>query len=156
MTFGRQGHCWMKKNGGYMFKHILVPTDFSEQSRQALGVALRIAAQAGSRLTLLHVIEVIADASFEEFDSFYTKLEKRALRIIHEWTKEAEKDHPSIEQQILYGNRAGQIVKFASNNQVDLIVMSSHRIEKDNPGRGWGTISYQVGVLAECAVMLLK
>ncbi len=139
-----------------MFEHILVPTDFSEESQRAFDAALHIAYPDKSRVTLLHVIEVIADATFEEFEAFYTKLEKRALKSMDEWVKRCSQRNLLIEKKILYGNRTGEIVKFAVKNQIDLIVLNSHKIEIDSPGRGWGTISYQVGLLSDCAVMLLK
>ena len=139
-----------------MFDHILVPTDFSQQSRQAFDIAYRIANPKQGRVTLLHVIEMIADSTFEEFDAFYTKLEKRAVKSMDEWIQQGVQSDLFIEKRILYGNRTAEIVKFAVNNQVDLIVLNSHKIEMNNPGRGWGTISYQVGLLSDCAVMLLK
>jgi hypothetical protein len=39
---------------------------------------------------------------------------------------------------------------------VDLIVLTSHPLEPDRPGGGWGTISYQVAVFADCPVLLVK
>jgi nucleotide-binding universal stress UspA family protein len=139
-----------------MFDHILVPTDFSDESRQAFDIALHIAVPNQSRVTLFHVIEVIAGATFEEFEGFYSRLEKRALKSMDEWIQRSAQHDLLIEKIILYGNRAGEIVKFAANHQVDLIVLNSHKIDVENPGRGWGTISYQVGLLSDCAVMLIK
>ena len=52
--------------------------------------------------------------------------------------------------------RAAEIVKYASRNEVDLIVLSSHRIEKIHPAEGWATISYRVAILAHCPVMMVK
>jgi hypothetical protein len=38
---------------------------------------------------------------------------------------------------------------------VDRIVLSSHRIDLQNPSAGWGTVSYKVGILSQCAVLLV-
>jgi nucleotide-binding universal stress UspA family protein len=43
------------------FKHILCPIDFSPPALQALGFALDLARQADGRVTLLHVIEWLAE-----------------------------------------------------------------------------------------------
>ena len=69
--------CWM-------FKHILVPTDLTEKSVEALAVAVKMALHDESRITLLHVIETIEDSESDEFDDFYRKLAKRALKRTNE------------------------------------------------------------------------
>jgi universal stress protein A len=61
-----------------------------------------------------------------------------------------------VESNILYGNRVQEILRFATDHNIDLIVMDSHRIDLVNPGHGWGTISYKVSVLAQCPIMLIK
>ena len=39
-------------------RHLLVPTDFSEGSKQAFEYALEVARTCGAKLTLLHVVEL--------------------------------------------------------------------------------------------------
>ena len=139
-----------------MFRHILVPTDFSTESKPALDIALNISKLENGLVTLLHVIEIIADTTFDEFESFYLKLENRAWENMDEWVERQGEKDLEIEKKILYGNRTTEIVKFADENDVDLIVLNSHKIDLDNLGRGWGTISYKVGILSNCPVMLVK
>ena len=45
---------------------------------------------------------------------------------------------------------------YVHQNEVDLIVMSSHRVGPNSRGGAWGTISYQVAALCTCAIMLMK
>lgn len=52
--------------------------------------------------------------------------------------------------QVLYGNRATEIARYAAESGIDLIGLTSHRIELERPGGGWGTLSYKVGILAPC------
>jgi nucleotide-binding universal stress UspA family protein len=61
-----------------------------------------------------------------------------------------------VESAVVYGRRAEEIVKFAAANDVDLIVLASHRVNSLMVSRDWGTISYQVGILAQCPVLLVK
>jgi nucleotide-binding universal stress UspA family protein len=139
-----------------MFHRILVPTDFSEQSKRAMDIALAISNLYNGCVTLLHVIEIIADSTFAEFESFYTKLEDRARKNMDDWAEAAAGSGVKIEKKIIYGNRTGEIVRFAEENQVDLIVLNSHKIDVNEPTLGWGTISYKVSILSSCPVMLVK
>jgi nucleotide-binding universal stress UspA family protein len=61
-----------------------------------------------------------------------------------------------VESAVVYGRRAEEIVKYASANNVDLIVLASHRVNPSMVNRDWGTISYKVGILAQCPVLLVK
>jgi universal stress protein A len=47
-------------------------------------------------------------------------------------------------------------VRFAIANEADLIVLASHRVNPSAVDRDWGTISYKVGILAQCPVLLVK
>ena len=56
----------------------------------------------------------------------------------------------------MYGNRAQEIVRYAMEAGVDLIVLTSHRIDLQDSSAGWGTVSYKVGILSQCPVLLVK
>ena len=139
-----------------MFKNILVPTDFSDKDSHPLDIAVKLGSHDNGRVTLLHVIEIIESATFEEFEEFYAKLEKNSTKDMEALMLEFEKGQAKIEPRIIYGNRAHEILRFAEENQIDLIVMKSHKIDMGDRAQGWGTISYKVGILAQCPVMLVK
>ena len=139
-----------------MFKYILVPTDLTEKSLNALEVAVKIAGHDLSRVMLLHVIETIEDAEYAEFEDFYAKLKRRALRRMEQILQRYESLELTIGKEISYGKRVKTIVQFAQDTGVDLIVLSSHQIDMGSPAQGWGTISYKVSILSHCPVMLVK
>jgi nucleotide-binding universal stress UspA family protein len=140
-----------------MFSRILVPTDLSAASRQALALAVKLAAAYGDgRIHLLHVIETIADASFEEFEAFYLRLEHHAHEALQQMIADCAPGAIPVEPRLLYGNRAREIVRCAGECAVDLIVMASHKVDLQDPASGWGTISYKVGIFAQCPVLLVK
>ena len=139
-----------------MFKHILVPTDFSENSVHTLEIAVNIAQLSQGRVSLLHVIKIIPNTAFEEFADFYKKLERRAEQEMKQLLKPYQHQPVRVESVIVYGNRVQEILRFTTDQAVDLIVMDSHRIDLSDPGHGWGTISYKVSVLAQCPIMLIK
>ena len=61
-----------------------------------------------------------------------------------------------VDRTVVYGKPAEEIVRFAVDKQVDLIVLASHQIDLSRLGHGWGTLSYKIGVLAPCPVLLVK
>jgi universal stress protein A len=139
-----------------MFKNILVPTDFSDKDCHALSIAAQLCSIGGGKIHLLHVIEVIANTSFDEFKDFYTRLEKKAFKDLNDMSAPYQGNHADIVPAVIYGNRAQEILRFANEMEIDLIIMKSHRIDVEDRAQGWGTISYKVGILAQCPVMLVK
>jgi Universal stress protein family len=109
-------------------------------------LALNLAAPAGARVVLLHVIETLRDLELDEGKPFYQKLEQKAQRIMTAATHRLPKTHAEVVQEIVYGDRAEEIVKFAAAHQTDLIVLASHRVTPSATNRDWGTISYKVGM----------
>ena len=140
-----------------MFKHILVPTDLTERTKDALEIAVKMAGHYDSTVTLLHVIEMIEDSEFEEFQDFYAKLKRRAQKRMGRMTGEHSDKPLDISAEIVYGKRIYDIIRFAEDKDVDLIILSSHRVTEDSDAaQGWGTISYKVSILSHCPVMLVK
>ena len=139
-----------------VFHHILIPADLSGRTTEAVDMARNLGGSAGERLTLFHAIEPIHGASYEEFRSFYRELEGRASKHLSELAARCEGSALEVECVVVFGKPAEEIVRFAGEKQVDLIVLASHRIDGSSSGRDWGTLSYKVGVLAPCAVLLVK
>ena len=139
-----------------MFKNILVPTDFVDDNQHAPEIAVKLCSMGNGKVTLLHVIEVIQNTTFEEFEDFYGGLEKRSFKGLNTIIDRLERSESSIEPRVVYGNRTQEIVRFAEENDADLIIMKSHKVDLDEPSQGWGTISYKVSILAQCPVLLVK
>ena len=138
------------------FRHILVPTDLTGRTERALRLANILASRNSARVTLLHVIEALDGLSFEELKPFYERLERKARTTMNELIRRAPERSASSAGAVVYGRRAEDIVKFAVANGVDLIVLASHRVNPSRVNRDWGTISYKVGILAQCPVLLVK
>ncbi len=139
-----------------MFKHILVPTDLTERSLTALEVAVKLARHDSSAITLLHVVETLDDAGIEDLSNFYSKLGKRATKVMDRIIAQYRGEPISIEREVTYGKRVREIVQYANEKEIDLIIVSSHKVDMVDTVQGWGTISYKVGILAHCPVMLVK
>jgi nucleotide-binding universal stress UspA family protein len=136
-----------------MFKRILVPVDLSEKSSVAVDVACRLASGNHGDIILLHVIETIEHLEFDELRNFYSKLEKHATTGLRRLVNQASDKGVPIQIETVYGKRARSIIEFAAKRRVDLIVLNSHPVQS---GSWFPSISYEVGVLASCPVLLLK
>lgn len=139
-----------------MFKHIMVPSDLTDRNHKTMDIAVKMALQNEAVITLLHVIETVEEADSEDFKKFYKQLGARADRTIDKLISQYSRENLALEKQILYGKRVYEILNFAAAHQVDLIIMSSHKLDPENVSEGWGTISFKVGVLSSCPVMLVK
>jgi len=138
-----------------LFRHILVPTDLAARTAVALEVALTLAASTRSRVTLLHVIQTVPGLGFGDLRPFYeqlrTRVEKKLSALVRETVAAS-----GVDIEIAYGPIAETILKVAAARRTDLIVLASHRVSATRVGRDWGTVSYKVGLLARCHVLLVK
>ncbi len=135
------------------FDHVLVPTDLTSRTEKALQLAAKLAA---SRITLVHVIQTIEGLRFDELKRFYARLEKKARTEMSRLGRRVPEGSAQVVYAVTYGRAAEEIVKFAAASDVDLIVLASHRVNPSMANRDWGTISYKVGILAQCPVLLVK
>ena len=139
-----------------IFNHILVPVDFTEKNHAALAAAVQLARQSDARITLLHVIEFIDFPDDEEISSFYDKLQRRSEHELDKLLSLFAEEDVDVTVETVINNRSKGIALYAVENDVDLIVMSSHPVDPRLRNEGWGTISYQVSALCHCSIMLIK
>ncbi|MGH9176137.1 MAG: universal stress protein [Vicinamibacterales bacterium] len=142
--------------GSEMFHHILIPTDLSDRTIGTVDMARDVVRGARARITLFHVIETLSGADFKEFEAFYRELDDRAAKHLSSLASRLAGSDLTLATTTVYGRPAEEIVTFAVDNQVDLIMLASHKVDPSAPGRGWGTLSHKIGVLAPCAVLLVK
>ena len=139
-----------------MFRRILVPVDFTPRSLRAARAAAKVAAATRAEAVVLQVIERIDDDESGALESFYRKLEKAAREKLKKLLVPFAENRLPARAEILYGKPVAEILRFAAANRADLIVMSSHKLPLRRSGESWGTVSYKVGVLARCPVLLVK
>lgn len=139
-----------------MFKTILVPVDRSQRARDAVDMAVHLAEASQGSVTLLHVIEVIQDTTYDEFRDFYDSLIDPAHAEMEALLAPHRTSDVVLDAEVVFGGRVQEILRMAEERNFDLIVLQSHHINVDEPGKGWGTISHRVGLLATCPVLLVK
>lgn len=139
------------------FYHLLVPLDFTNKNLAALDIAFEIAMHNRSKITLLHVIQKLADSEDnEEIGAFYTRLEQRANDELDASAERFRAAGLSIDCKTRLGDRSAEIVTCAEEHACDLIVMSSHPINPENVASRLWTVSYQVSILCRCPILLVK
>jgi nucleotide-binding universal stress UspA family protein len=105
---------------------ILVPIDFSEHSRKALGYALGFASQFRAEITLLHVVEPIVYPADWMFP-LMTNDSAETRRFLVEQLKVLTKKHRGSAQPIVCSGVAWkEIVATAKKQKTDLIVIGTH------------------------------
>jgi nucleotide-binding universal stress UspA family protein len=112
-------------------RSILFPTDFSEGSSQALQYAADIARRYEAKLYLLYVVHEIVEAGgwyvpHPSMDNVYKDLVKDAQKELDGYGLEELKGLNGIERRVLRGAPHEEIVKFASDNKTDLIIIGTH------------------------------
>ncbi len=121
------------------FTNILVPTDFSDNSLQALELAQYIALPNKAALHVLHVIEPTAfngtlkNRFHEEKFEHYKLL--GAEEELRRFTKKIQPQELRIFEAIDRGKAYEQILSYSIKNHIDLIVIASH---------GWTGLSHLI------------
>ena len=125
---------------------ILVPTDFSEHSAQAMRYGAELAAKFGAELHLLYVIEtipyMIEQGAFVPPET-EADMEAAAVKQLDGLKMDAATDL-NVVRKANHGSPFVEIVRYTKNNEMDLIVLGTH---------GWGVITHMLlGSVAEKVV----
>jgi nucleotide-binding universal stress UspA family protein len=129
---------------------ILVPIDFSPQSKAALGYAEAFAQQSGAELLVVHVI----DSKIQDLKGLKPEDSSVALYEVLHALKPAD-ENIACSYQIIEGRAAKSIVDLANEEGVDMIVMGTH-------GRTgmkrlvMGSVAEAVVRNAQCPVLTLR
>jgi nucleotide-binding universal stress UspA family protein len=135
-------------------KKILFPTDFSHLSDNALQHATTLARETGATLVILHIEEPpIAYGGGEMYYGIPDPDQDEMRRMLYE----IRPTDPSVhfEHRMVMGDPAGEIVKIADEEHVDMIVMGTH-------GRTglsrvlMGSVAESVVRRASCPVLTFK
>ena len=137
-------------------KNILVPHDFSETSERAMRYGIEFARMFGATLHIVHVSE---KARFEMATEFPLGLDMSLEDAIREQLSKIMASHEQVELKptflVLSGAPAVEIVRYASDHAIGLIVMGTH-------GRGpvahalMGNVAERVVRHAPCPVLTVR
>jgi nucleotide-binding universal stress UspA family protein len=141
-------------------KKILFATDFSECAKAAQNYAAAFAEQFHADLHVLHVLPDVAlmvpeaGTSFSLPQNYMLDMKNEAQRSIDMLFPDA-KQREAVVRNVRMGNPFLEIVKYAEENQIDLIVIGTH-------GRGalmhllMGSVAEKVVRKAGCPVLTVR
>jgi nucleotide-binding universal stress UspA family protein len=143
-------------------KRILVPTDFSEHSEHAAAYAIELARQYGANeIHCIHVSDIPADllATSAYYmtgpsEQFVEQVRDEGRKGLDAFVKKNFKDVP-VKAVFLEGRPFVEIIRYARENEIDLIVISTH-------GRSglkhalFGSVAEKVVRKAPCPVLVVK
>jgi len=115
-------------------KNILIPTDCSELSKDALKIGINLAKKYGAKLVLLYVT---SDTPFVGYDNIsylpveiaqqlQGRLEQGHEKELGEFWNSIHDPDVTVDLLVNQGDPFSEIIKFARSNEVDLIVMGTH------------------------------
>jgi len=142
-------------------RQVMVPTDFSEASECALKYGRAFAASFGASLHVVHVVEDFvawswaADTYVATLPRIREEVEAEAVARLGQLIPPAEAERLQAKVALLAGNPFIEIVRYAREHDIDLIVMGTH-------GRGpvahalIGSVAERVVRKAHCPVLTVR
>lgn len=111
-----------------LYKNIFIATDGSKQNRKAVQHGIELAKLSGAKLYAGYVVDTAAFASIPMdagWEMMYELLEKEANVATDSVEDLAKAAGIPFETVVLEGNPSHEIIEFADNNNIDLIVMGT-------------------------------
>lgn len=143
------------------FKRILHPTDFSASSQRSLATACELARKFGAEVHLLHVVQDVAAIAAYGVAEAYLPVEWRnevkaqAEKSLQEVPDAATGAGVRFVRAIAEGSPYYEIIEYARQNAIDLIVMGTHG-RTGVPHLLMGSVAEKVVREAPCAVLTVR
>ena len=108
-------------------KKILVPVDFSENSRKILEAAKYFSGVCQAQLNVVFVVQ-----SFDDYSGFFVphmpmaKFEEEMMQGAEKKMETFLEEQKDVEAKVLIGDVAEEIIRHAEDNKMDLIIMGTH------------------------------
>lgn len=145
-----------------MYDNILVPMDGSENAREALRVAVRLADSEGATIHLINVPELPPAedplgrwAGASSLDADRERVEEDAYRLLNREREQAGGTEEGMPLMVRWGGPASAIAEEAKKLGVDAIVMGSRGLS-DLKGLAVGSVSHKVMHTAPCRVITVR
>lgn len=141
-------------------KSILFPTDFSEGSSEALRYAVDLAQRYGAKLFVVNVIYDVVKATgwyvpHVSVDKMYEDIRESAKKELERFGVEELSALKNVERIVLSGVPHEEIINFAKDQKIDLIVMGTHG-RKGVDRILFGSTAAQIVRFAPCPVLTVR
>lgn len=140
-------------------RKVLVPTDFSDASADAMHTALAMV-EYGHCVHALHIVEPVLNEFVNgeiPSDVDLSEAEDTRLRIREERLKTflSERELRGLVSAVQTGDPALSITRYACDNAIDLIVVAAHNYEQGER-ISMGSVTERVLHNADCPVLVLR
>lgn len=142
-------------------KNILIPVDGSEYSMKAIAAAKEVAKAFDSSIFILSVVTPELKVSSGRGSNMYSsilmdELLESSAKILEEAKKQFQGMTNKVETFSSQGNVADEIVRFAEENGIDLIVMGSHGLGALKNRLMTGSVTTRVLHHVDVPVLVIK
>ena len=137
-----------------IFKKILVPLDGSENSKRGLDAAIYQAQNNDGEITGVYVIPNVPDM-FENRPPNSPVGQKEAAKIMTEAKKHSSENDVKFQEKIIHGSAGKDIVKFAEDNNFDLITIGSRGLGSVKEAF-LGSVAHYVSQKSKSPVLIVK
>ena len=134
-------------------KKILVPVDFSENSKKILEAAGYFSEMCKAQLNVVFVVQ-----SFDDYSGFFVphmpvaKFEEEMVQAAEQKMEAFLEDSKGVEAKVLIGDVAEEIIRYAEESNMDMIIMGTHGY-KGLEKVMFGSVAAKVVRSSPCAVM---
>lgn len=148
-----------RKKQNRIISRILVPSDFSECSAEALEYAMALAKPLRADLILVHVIEpfpykLVEGMTFSDY-GYGAQLTSQIQVLLDKISNQLLKEKLSVETHLISGTAFREITQLAEREGIDLIVMGTHGRTGINR-LITGSVAEKVVRLAPCPVLTVR
>ncbi|MBE9520729.1 MAG: universal stress protein [Proteobacteria bacterium] len=137
-------------------KKILVPVDFSENSKKILDSASDIAGKFGAALSVVFVVQ-----SFDDYSGFFVphmpvaKFEEEMVQGAEQKMDSFMGGYENVEAKVLIGDVGEEVVRYAEEIGIDMIIMGTHGY-KGLEKVMFGSVAEKVVKTAPCPVLTIN
>lgn len=112
-----------------MYKRIMVPLDGSSIAEIVLPYAGEIATKFGAGIVLVSVSELTVAETDHLYSSYLERTKEQVQRRLKDW---GAKEEANVQSEVLSGKPASEILRYADESDVSLIIMASRG--RSSPG----------------------
>lgn len=110
------------------YEKILIATDGSEYTKNAVDYGIDIAKSTGAKLFAIYVVDTAAFASIPmdaAWESMYELLKQEGDLAVKYVAERAQVEGLEVEGNLIEGHPADEIIKYSEKNSISLIVMGT-------------------------------
>ncbi len=143
-----------------MYKRILIPTDGSHRSEDAIEKGIQLAESVGAKVTVLYVVPKTPiyaqyDYAGASYKAFLKEVERFGVVMLTMVEEKFADSGIEIETKLRKGNPSHEICKEAKEGVYDLIVLANRGLGEIQ-GFLMGSVSSKVVKYCDCSVLIIK